>query len=63
MKLSQWAKKQGIHYQTALKWFKLGKIKGAHQLDTGTILVDENGEKDEYKEIIKLLKEIRERLR
>jgi putative resolvase len=39
MKLSNWCKKQGIHYSTGLKWFHAGKIPGAHQLDTGTILV------------------------
>ena len=41
MKLSQWAKKQGIHYQTAYKWFCNGKLPvKAIQLDTGTILVE-----------------------
>lgn len=41
MKLSQWAKEQGIHYTTAYRWFKAGKILNAKQLDTGTIMVDE----------------------
>jgi predicted site-specific integrase-resolvase len=41
MKLKQWAIKQGIHYNTAWLWFKSGKIPNARQLDTGTILVDE----------------------
>lgn len=40
MKLSQWAKQQGIHYTTAYRWFRLGKIPNATQYDTGTILVD-----------------------
>lgn len=40
MKLSNWAKKQGINYGTALKWFHDGRIPNAYQLDTGTILVD-----------------------
>lgn len=26
MKLSQWAKKQGITYRTAFQWFKDGKL-------------------------------------
>ena len=26
MKLSTWAKKQGVHYNTAYKWFKEGKF-------------------------------------
>ena len=41
MKLSQWAKKQGINYHTAFRWFKEGKIPQAHQYDTGTIIVNE----------------------
>lgn len=50
MKLSKWAKKQGIGYQAAWNQFKKGKIKGAYQLETGTIIVpdaiiDERGKK------------------
>mgnify|MGYP001578355659 FL=1 len=40
MKLSDYAKQQGVHYRTALRWFHAGKLKG-RQLDTGTILVNE----------------------
>lgn len=40
MKLSKWAEQQGISYTTAYRWFKAGKIRGAKQLDTGTILVE-----------------------
>lgn len=47
MKLSAWAKKQGICYQTAFNWFHAGKIPNARQLDTGTILVDETNDKKE----------------
>jgi len=39
MKLSDWAKLQGISYLTAYKWFKSGKIPNAKQYDTGTILI------------------------
>jgi len=42
MKLSVWAKKQGISYLTAYRWFKDGKIPGAVQYDTGTILVPDD---------------------
>ena len=45
MKLSNWAKKQGICYQTAYNWFKSGKLDSIiknRQLPTGTILVEEN---------------------
>lgn len=44
MKLSKWAKLQGVHYGTALRWFHQGKISGARQLDTGTVLVDASTE-------------------
>ncbi len=41
MKLSEWAKKEGIHYQTAFRWFKAGKMPvEAYQTKTGTILVN-----------------------
>ena len=42
MKLSSWAKKQGLTYQTAYNLFKKGQLPGAvTQLPTGTILIDE----------------------
>lgn len=42
MKLSQWAIKNGLTYQTAFNLFKAGKLPGkVVQLETGTILVDE----------------------
>jgi len=41
MKLSQWAKKEGIQYGTALKWFHSGILPiPSYQLSTGTIIVD-----------------------
>jgi predicted site-specific integrase-resolvase len=43
MKLSQYAKHQGISYRTALRWWRAGQIKG-YQAATGTIIVTE-GEK------------------
>ena len=41
MKLSQWAKKNNVSYQTAHNMFKAGKIPGARQLQTGTIVIDD----------------------
>ena len=41
MKLSEYAKKNGVHYRTALNWFNRGIIPNSRQLPTGTILVDE----------------------
>ncbi len=41
MKLSEYAKRKGISYKTAWRWFKQGLIKG-YQMPTGTIIVDED---------------------
>src|SRR5258707_13067566 len=40
MKLSSYAKKLGIHYNTAYRLFKRGQIPG-NQLPTGTVIVAE----------------------
>jgi putative resolvase len=41
MKLSDWAKSQGISYRTAWEWFKRGTLPvPARRLSTGTILVE-----------------------
>lgn len=39
MKLSIYAKEMGITRHTATRWFHEGRIPGAYQLDTGTIIV------------------------
>ena len=42
MKLSTWAKQQGIGYQTAWRWFKHGKLPvAATQTPSGAILVEQ----------------------
>lgn len=42
MKLADWARRQGIAYKTAHKWFHQGTLPvPAQQLPSGTILVDE----------------------
>jgi putative resolvase len=38
MKLSQYAKQQGISYRTAFRWWQAGQIKG-YQATSGTIIV------------------------
>ncbi len=49
MKLSTYAKKLGVTYRTAWNLFDAGKIKGAYQLETGTVIVpDEVKDKEEY---------------
>ena len=41
MKLSEWAAQQGIHYQTAWRWWRHGTLPvPARQLASGTILVE-----------------------
>lgn len=41
MRLSEWARREGVHYQTAWKWFRDGTLPvPARQTATGTILVD-----------------------
>lgn len=42
MKLSQWARNQGVTYKTAWRWFRAGLLPvPVRQLPTGTILVEE----------------------
>ena len=42
MKLSAWAKREGIGYQAAWQMFKGGKLPlPSHQLATGTIIVED----------------------
>lgn len=42
MKLSAWAKQNGVHYQTAYRWYRRGILPvPARKLDSGTILVDD----------------------
>ena len=39
MKLSDWAKRQGVTYRTSWNLFKANQIEGAYKLPTGTIIV------------------------
>ncbi|MCI0662764.1 MAG: hypothetical protein L0220_16985 [Acidobacteria bacterium] len=40
MKLSEWARQQGISYRTSLRWFHDGTLPvEAEQMETGTIIV------------------------
>jgi predicted site-specific integrase-resolvase len=41
MKLSDYARKGGVTYKTAYRWYKAGRIKG-YQIDTGTIIIEED---------------------
>jgi putative resolvase len=41
MKLSEWAQRQGIHYMTAWRWWKAGKLPvPAYQTPSGSIMVE-----------------------
>jgi hypothetical protein len=43
MKLSEWAKKQGVSYKTAWRWFKDGRLPvDAEQVPSGTIIIKES---------------------
>lgn len=46
IKLSKYANDHGITYQTALNWFKNGKIANAFKSPSGSIFVDMNDEKE-----------------
>lgn len=48
MRLREYANKYGLTYQAAWKQFKAGKITGAYQLPTGTIIVPDIMETPEY---------------
>lgn len=51
MKLSQWAKQQGIHYQTAYRWFLAGKMPvEAYRTPTGGIYVHDTKNSTEIKQ-------------
>ena len=42
MKLSTWAKIQGVHYRTAWQWFKDVNLPvKAYQTQTGTVIIEE----------------------
>lgn len=59
MRLSEYAKKMNITYRTAWSWYKSGKIKNAYQTESGTIMVEDETDKDI---IIRLQKEKIEQL-
>uniref|UniRef100_A0A6M3JNL5 Uncharacterized protein n=1 Tax=viral metagenome TaxID=1070528 RepID=A0A6M3JNL5_9ZZZZ len=63
MKLSHWAKKQGITYRTAWEHFRTGKIPHAYKLATGAIIVpdDQDAEwiKTQQKELVRANKGLR----
>ncbi len=46
MKLSAYARKIGVTYKTASRWYKAGKLRG-YQMDTGTIIVDDSAHRPE----------------
>lgn len=53
MKLSNWAKKQGISYQTAWRWWKNGKLPvDAEQMKSGTIIIKEQPKVQKEKVVI-----------
>ena len=47
MRLPEYAKKLGVTYRTAWRYWQEGKIPNAYQLPSGTVIVEEEGEVDE----------------
>lgn len=45
-------KKIGVCYRTAWNWFRAGKIEGAYQLPTGTVIVPDIKEEKQNKECV-----------
>ena len=53
MKLSDWAKKQGISYMTAYRWFKANKLPvQAYQAQSSTIIVTETTPKTTTEKVV-----------
>jgi len=52
MKLSDWAKEQSITYRTAWEHYRCGKIPGAYQLSTGTIIVPDRKKAEEKADFV-----------
>jgi predicted site-specific integrase-resolvase len=50
MRLSAFAKKMGVSYKTAFRWWKAGKL-DAYQLDTGTVIVREPAQPQEAAQV------------
>ena len=48
MKLSAYARKTGISYETAYRWFRDGRIQNAYQTSTGTILVPDTTDSQQH---------------
>lgn len=51
MKLSDYARKTGVSYRTATRWFKAAKI-GGYQMDTGTIIITEAEEEARPQKVV-----------
>ena len=48
MRLGEFAKKNGISYQTAWTWFKAGQLPNAKQFPSGTIVIDDGPERVDF---------------
>jgi putative resolvase len=58
IKLSEYAKENGISYRTAWRAFKNGKLANARQLPSGAIVVDEYIREEKLTEIAYILKRL-----
>ncbi len=59
MKLSQYAKQQGISYSTALRWWHQGVIRG-YQAPSGTIIVETEGKQASAEERVAIYARVSE---
>jgi predicted site-specific integrase-resolvase len=63
MKLSEWAKQQGLTYKTAWRMFREGKLPvPAEQLSTGTIVVQAKSYSTVLEAALRLPKDDRKRI-
>lgn len=51
MKISDYAKKVGLSYKTAWRWFRDGKIKG-YKMPSGTVIITENDNKEKQQKVV-----------
>lgn len=52
IKLSEYAIKMGVHYQTSWEWFKSGKIEGAYKTPSGSVFVEIDEETKKPEKVI-----------
>jgi putative resolvase len=62
IKLSDYAERNGIKYNTAWKAFKEGRLKNARKLATGSIVIDEDPQMDRLDAALDRFEELLEKM-